>query len=265
MDTENDILRTADGYEIELPGFSGPLDLLLQLIRREAYDIFDIPISRMTKAYLETLDDFRDQGFDIAAGFLAMAAQLVHLKSQMMLPRTPRPEMEQGEELDPREALVQRLLVYESIQEISAQLGKRELLFRDTFLCQSKNMRSQRAEGEFAITDAGRLALAVQGILSKKQFAPPHEIYVEHITIGERIAEISSTLNSKKRVSFAALCARLETREEVITTFLALLEMARLSLVSVIQKAANAPLYLVARVENIDEQGEQAAGTGDEF
>ena len=156
-----------------------------------------------------------------------------------------------------------QLLVYESIQEVAAQLGSRDLLRRDYFLCQSKNMRSQRSDGEFAITDAGRLALALQGILSKKQFAPPHEIYVEHITIGERIAEISATLNKKKKVSFASLCTRLETREEVITTFLALLEMARLSLLTVIQKDARSPLYLQSCVDDIGAQGEQAAGTGE--
>ena len=78
---EHHILRTADGYEIELPGFSGPLDLLLQLIRKEAFDIFDIPISELTRAYLDTLDELKDRGFDLAAGFLSLAAQLVHLLS----------------------------------------------------------------------------------------------------------------------------------------------------------------------------------------
>lgn len=262
MDAERELFITSDGYEIELPGFSGPLDLLLQLIRREAYDVFDIPISKLTAAYLETLDDFQGQGFEIAAGFLALAAQLVHLKSQLMLPKSPQQDVQSIQDDDPRENLVYQLLVYESIQDVAAQLGNRDLLFRDTFLCQSKNMRSQRSEGEFTVTDAGRLALALQGILSKKQFAPPHEIYVERISIGERIAEISTTLAGKGRVSFASLCARLESREEVITTFLALLEMARLSLLTVVQQSAHAPLYLKAKVDNISEEGEDAAGTG---
>lgn len=259
---EQSILRTADGYEIELPGFSGPLDLLLQLIRKEAYDIFDIPIAALTRAYLDTLDELKDRGFEIAAGFLSLAAQLVHLKSQLLLPKPVAVGMDDELILDPREELVQRLLMLESIQNVAQELSGRKLVNRDIFLCMSAPMKSQRADRELALTDAGKLALSLQSILSKKQFAPPHEIYVEQISIGERIAEISSQLARKGRLSFASLCARLETREEVITTFLALLEMARLSLVSVVQQSAGAPLYLTAAITDIDERGEHAAGTG---
>ena len=260
---EQYILKTADGYEVELPGFSGPLDLLLQLIRKEAFDIFDIPIADLTSAYLKTLDQLQDKGFDLAAGFLSLAAQLVHLKSQLLLPSPAALNPDGDADIDPREDLVYRLLMLQSIQEVAGDLGGRELMNRDIFLCQSTPMRSQRSEGEIALTDAGRLALSLQAILSKKQFAPPHEIYVEQISIGERIAEISAHLAAKRRISFASLCARLETREEVITTFLALLEMARLSLVSVVQRGVGAPVYLQACISDIDERGEHAAGTGE--
>jgi segregation and condensation protein A len=260
---EQYILKTADGYEIEMPGFSGPLDLLLQLIRKEAFDIFDIPISDLTSAYLKTLDALQDKGFDLAAGFLSLAAQLVHLKSQLLLPSpiSLNPDADSG--TDPREDLVYRLLMLQSIQEVASDLGGRDLVDRELFLCRSTPMRSQRSDGEITLTDAGRLALSLQAILSKKQFAPPHEIYVEQISIGERIAEISAHIAAKGRISFASLCARLETREEVITTFLALLEMARLSLVSVVQRSVGAPVYLQASISDIDERGEHAAGTGE--
>ena len=257
------ILKTADGYEIELPGFSGPLDLLLQLIRKEAFDIFDIPIAELTRAYLNTLDELKDKGFDLAAGFLSLAAQLVHLKSQLLLPSPVALNPDAEPEVDPRQDLMYRLLMLQSIQEVAGDLGGRDLVNRDIFLCQSTPMRSQRSEGDIALTDAGRLALSLQAILSKKQFAPPHEIYVEQISIGERIAEISSHLAEKGRMSFASLCARLETREEVITTFLALLEMARSSLVAVVQRDVGAPVYLQACISDIDERGEHAAGTGE--
>ena len=130
------------------------------------------------------------QGFDIAAGFRT-AAQLVHLKSQKTLPRTPRPEMEQGEELDP--------------QAGSAATGLREhwkkfLHNWESENCFSVTHASQRTceSGAMRVCDYRRRpAGSLFRDIVKKQFAPPHEIYVEHITIGERIAEISSTLNSK--------------------------------------------------------------------
>ena len=193
----------------------------------------------------------------------SLAAQLVHLKSQLLLPSPVALNPEAELEHDPRAELVQRLLLLQSIQEVAGQLSGRDLLDRDVFVCTSTPMKSQRADRELALSDAGRLALSLQSILSKKQFAPPHEIYVEQISIGERIAEISARLSRQGRMSFASLCARLETREEVITTFLALLEMARLSLVSVVQQSVGGPVYLNACISDIDERGVHAAGTGE--
>ena len=257
------VVQTDAGYEIELPGFSGPLDMLLQLVRREAYDIFDIPLALLTQAYLNTLDDFRQQGFEIAASFLALASELVHLKSQLMLPK-PKIDSEVAEfVIDPRDALVERLLAYEGIQIVSRHLSERPRLYREHFPCFSSAMRAQRTENEYATTDVGKLALALQNVMAKRRFSPPHEVYVEHKSVGERIAEISRLLARDEKVSFASLCARLETREEVITTFLALLEMAKLSLVTVTQRDVRAPVYVFSSSADLIRRGEEAAGTGE--
>ena len=108
--------------------------------------------------------------------------------------------------------------------------------------------------------DAYRLAKAFRLLMSRQQFQAPHQIYVERVSIGERIAQIADRLVIKGKVTFATLCMESESREEVITTFLALLEMARLKLIRVTQSGHQAPLYLESRVQQIDVLGEEAAG-----
>lgn len=248
------------GYAVHLPIFDGPLDLLLHLIRKDELDIFDIPISRLTRAYLETLEEMRRHGIEPASEFLLMAATLLQIKSRMLLPRPPGlDDVEEGTE-DPREALVQQLLEYQRFKAMAADINRLVRVGRDVFLRPPGQDRPPDEDAELASLGIYRLAEAFRDLVERGHFEAPHDIWVERISIGERIAQIADLLAIRGRTTFASLCVRARYREEVITTFLALLEMARLKLIRVTQSETIGPVYIEARVGAIGELGEEAAG-----
>lgn len=258
------VVMQRGGYAVHLPMFDGPLDLLLHLIRKDELDIFDIPISRLTASYLDTLEEMRRHGIEPASEFLLMAATLMQIKSRMLLPRPPSlDDVEEGVD-DPREVLVRQLLEYQRFKEVAQALGGLPWVGRDLFLRPTGQDRPPEEDPELAALGIYTLAEAFRRLLERGHFEAPHDIYVERISIGERIAQIADLLAARQRTTFASLCLRARYREEVITTFLALLEMARLKLVRVTQGAPLDPLYVEARVGAIGELGEQAAGMLDD-
>lgn len=250
------------GYAVKLPVFDGPLDLLLHLIRKEELDIFDIPISRLTASYLGTLELMRSLQIEPASEFLVMAATLLQIKSRMLLPRRPGIEdLESGEPEDPREELVRQLLEYQRYKEVAVGLGEYVRVGWDTFLRPSGLDRPpDDDEEELGAQDIYRLGEAFRQLVAKKRFEAPHDIYVERVSIAERIAQIADRLAAEGKATFEALCEGARYREELITTFLALLEMARLKLIRTTQNERLGPLYVEARVGAIGEAGERAAG-----
>ncbi len=256
----------SESYALHLAAYDGPFDLLLTLIRSKEIDIFDIPISELTSAYVETLKSMKRQGIELASEFLLMAATLLQIKSRLLLPR--QTEVEDGEEvdIDPRTALVRQLLEYQAFKEVAVALDENPRLGRDVFIRPGGQDRPpEEGDPELPSIEIYQLARAFRSLMKKQRYQAPHEIYVERITIGERIAQIADRLAAKRRVSFASLCLESYSREEVITTFLALLEMARLKLISVTQRDAGTPVYVEARVDEIDARGEKAAGMLAEF
>ncbi len=250
-------------YAVHLPVFDGPLDLLLHLIRKADIDIFDIPIARLTGAYLETLEEMRQTGMEPASDFLLLAATLLQIKSRLLLPRPPALDDIEGDGEDPRDALVRQLLEYQRFREVAEALDDLDRLGRDFLLRPSglDRPRDSSEEGDVADQDAYRLAEAFRSLLKRGHFEAPHDIYVERVSIAERIAQIADRLAVEPRATYAALCEGSRYREELITTFLALLEMARLRLIRTTQKTRLDPLYIEARSGAIGDLGEEAAGT----
>ena len=237
--------------DVKLAAYEGPLDLLLQLIRRNEIDIYDIPISDLTTDYLEALAELRDDtvyNMDQMSEFVLMAATLLEIKSRMLLPK-PRPESEVEEE-DPREALVQKLLAYQEAQALAAELtrltppglrisggGDPELL--ETI---SADLDSQTSVMEGV--ELSRLWDIFGDIMSRRAArrdpirAGFGEMPRERFTVPEKIAYIRRRLSDGGVVQLSALFEYCRTRIEMVVTFLALLEMVRRGMVKTRQSAA---------------------------
>jgi segregation and condensation protein A len=230
-------------WKVKLSIFEGPLDLLLFLIQRHEIDILDIPVAFITERYLEYLDLMQTSGFELASEYLRMAATLVHLKSRMLLPRSEEElssEEEEGE--DPRQELVERLLAYKRFKEAAKRLAQRPTLYQDTFL--RGNLKDTEEESEEYLLEIGIFELleVLKKILERGTKEPPYEVQLDQISIKDKISELKNLLNVKI-LEFESLFTHLSKRE-IILTFLALLEMARLRMIKLEQPQIGGKIYI---------------------
>jgi segregation and condensation protein A len=236
-------------FRIELPVFEGPLDLLLHLIRKHELDILDLPISFVTERYLEYLALMQQFDLDIASEYLLMAATLAHIKSRMMLPAPPAEqdeELGEEEQQDPRAELIRRLLEYQKYKEAAERLGARSIAGRDVF---GRGITGGQLEGldePAPLREVGIFALmdAFERILKKIQGRLAFEINAERITINDRISQITEILRVKRSCVFEELFASASTRYELVVTFLAVLEMAKMRIAKLYQADIYAPIHL---------------------
>jgi segregation and condensation protein A len=242
--------RPVDAFRVSLPPFKagqppfeGPLDLLLHLVKEHQVEILDIPIARITESYLATLALLRELDIDLAGGFLDMAAQLMLMKSKLLLPRTEVAEDAEAEEggVDPRAELVRRLLVYQKYKAAGAELGERDILERTVFTRRARAARPAAAEGPEGLADVSvfKLIEALDRALKNARTETTQEIFTDRLSITDAIARVVEVLRLRGRASFEELLRGHQgapnTRSEVIATFLAILEMAKLMLVRVYQ------------------------------
>lgn len=231
--------------QIALPLFEGPLDLLLHLIKQNKIDIYDIPISLITKQYLEYLELMKELDLEIASEFLLMAATLIYIKSQMLLPKNEQ----YNEEEDPRLELVEKLVEYEKFKEISNKLKERYMLWSKAFT------RINTQEEEFLIQELNIFDLisALKKLLDK----PEPKIYIpkDTIKVEDKIKEILTKLHEKKTITFEELfygqSLRDTNRIEIIVTFLALLELLRLRIVKAYQELPFGKILINLEEENV--------------
>ena len=225
-------------YRIKLEGFEGPLDLLLHLIRRHRFDIYDIPIARILDEYLGVLDLLRELDLDVAGDFLVMAATLAEIKSRMLLPLPQEPEEEEG--ADPRAELVRRLVEYERIREAALELESRPLLGRDVFArtWRGADLEELPAPDPAFEADLYQLLMAFKGLLDSAPEDLVHDVFRERISIQEAIQEILDQFDGLPPgagLSFRDLFPPRPSRGRVVATFLALLELVRLRALRVVQ------------------------------
>jgi segregation and condensation protein A len=250
---------------LSLPSFEGPLDLLLSLIQEHKLDIFDIPISFIVDKYIEFMQRAQALNIDLAGEYLLMAATLAHIKSRMLLPREESQDVADGEiGPDPREELVRRLLEYQKYKDAAFTLGVHPQLGRDTFV------RRAREELPLAPDDSAyfkspelsvyRLIELIARVLKERKIEIPHEVFVERLSIGDRIAVITDRLRLDERIAFTTLFEDLATNDKhrVVPTFLAVLEMAKLKLIKVHQPERHAEIYL-SRTAALTDTGTEGA------
>ena len=238
-------------FAVELPVFEGPLDLLLSLIQDHKLDIFDIPISFVTDRYLEYMNAAQALNIDLAAEYLLMAATLAHVKSRMLLPREEAADAPEGElGPDPREELVRRLLEYQKYKDVALRIGALPQLGRDVFVRRAKE-DLPLAAGAVAYLrppdlSVYRLIELMDRVLKERKIEIPHEVFIERLSIGDRISVITDRLRDLDRITFTSLFADLGDRDRhrIVPTFLAVLEMARLKLIRVHQPERHAEIYI---------------------
>lgn len=255
---------------IHLERFEGPLGLLLYLIRQEEMDIFDINIHQITRQYLEYIKAMRKLDLEVAGEFVAMAAQLLHIKSRMLLPQY---EGEEGGEQaeDPRKELVQKLVEYQKIQELSKQLYERPLLGRDVFARGECEDFEALEEGEVVVDENPLFSLiAAYRHAIKNMKKTLHRVVGDLQSIASRILEMKEKLIIGQRVGFSQLITETgpNMTSQVLVTFLSILELARMNLISVFQSDTFAEIFVegkqviegdvVSRVENFDNVGAEA-------
>jgi len=227
------------------PPFEGPLDLLLHLVKEHQVDLFDIPIARITEAYLGTLQALRELDIDVAGEFLHMAAQLMLMKSKLLLPRTEvADDAETAEEPgDPRAELVRRLLEYQKYREAALELGRHDILDRDVFTRRVRAPRVPQPEGPEGLAEVSvfKLIEALDRALAHASAGAPHEIAGDRLSITDAISRVAEVLRLRRRVSFVELLGQVGEghRAAVIAAFLAVLEMTRLRLVRLYQAGAD--------------------------
>jgi segregation and condensation protein A len=241
----------ADAFRVTLPPlregeppFEGPLDLILHLVKEHEVDLFDIPIAKITESYLATLEALRELDIDVAGEFLHMAAQLVLMKSRLLLPRTEVAEDAAGAEeqgVDPRAELVRRLLEYQKYRAAGEELGSRDILDRTVFVRRARAERPAAPDGPEGLADVSvfKLIEALDRALANARPEAAHEVVTDRLTINDAIARVADVLRLARRATFEELLAgpaeRRNERTAVIATFLAILEMAKLKLVRIFQ------------------------------
>jgi segregation and condensation protein A len=225
-----------DAPRILLPLFEGPLDLLLYLIRKDEIDIHDIPIAPITRQYMEYLELMRELNLDVAGEFMVMAATLIHIKSKMLVPVDPS-EAEGEPQEDPREALVQRLLEFQRYKEAAGVLHQKGQIRAATWTRPAGAVPVFDDAGE-EILEAGLFDLvsAFKDLLERRKTLLAHEVADQGKTVEERMAELIDMIREGQSLELVEMFQTLETKAEMILTFLALLELVRLKRVKVYQR-----------------------------
>ena len=244
--TPSSDLFSPDAYQVKLEAFEGPLDLLLHLIRKNEVDIANIPIAEITRQYLAYLELMKELNLDVAGDFLVMASTLLQIKSRLLLPLPAGEETEEGEEEDPRAELVRRLLEYQRYKEAGLTLGNRDLVGRDTFTRapDPPELAELPAPEETLEVDLFELIEAFRRILAKVPVERFHEVGTEHISIADRINDLVDYLRDRPSATFEELFAGSATREFVVATFLAVLEMCRLRMIRLFQADSRGTIWI---------------------
>lgn len=236
-------------YPVRLEAFSGPLDLLLHLIRKHEIDIYDIPISTITMQYLEYLELMDEMQLDMAGEFLVMAATLIHIKSRTLLPR-PAPEQEDPEE-DPREALVRRLIEHQRFKAAAELLHEKETVRSAQWGRPDERIATLAGEGlddepELEV-DLFSLMTAFRAVVARAKQRPRMVLPMEQMSIEDRINQLLARLSETEAAGFEDLFEDTSARADYILTFLALLEMIRLKIVRVFQGGVGGPIRVYRR------------------
>ncbi len=233
-------------YEVRLEIFQGPLDLLLHLIRKNEVDIFDIPIATITDQYLEYLDMMKALNINVAADFLVMASTLLHIKSRMLLPGS-----EEEEEEDPRVEITRPLLEYLRLKEMAGELFEREMLDRDVFIRRLAADYRAQLESEEPLLQVNLFQLidAFKRIVDERLPGASLRVEFEKWSLKDKTSYILERLKHEPSICFRDLFSEDKTISEFIITFLALLELVHIGMITIFQPGSDSDIQVKALFE----------------
>jgi segregation and condensation protein A len=234
-----DLYIPPEALSVFLDAFEGPLDLLLYLIRRHSLDILDIPMAELTRQYMEYVEMMRTKQLELAAEYLLMAALLIEIKSRMLLPRPPREDEREPE--DPRAELVRRLLEYEQMKRAAHAISEVPVAGRDFSLVEVYIERAIAGNPDVHVAD---LSEAWRSILARARMTKHHKITREQLSVRSHMSRIMRTLSGGAFTEFSQLFEPGQGVPVLVVSFLALLELARESLIEITQKSAFDPIYV---------------------
>ena len=228
-------------YKVQLENiFEGPMDLLVHLIKKNELDIYDIPIALITEQYLQYMEWMKAMNIDLAGDFIVLASTLTQIKSRMLLPASS-----DEEEDDPRQEIVRPLVEYLQMKSAAEQLSDRHLLGEETFVRRTDRQEFIDGEEETYIkVGLFELIDAFQKILAKIPDDLQMEFTPDKISVKEKITQVTDILEAKGSVTFDQLFSEQPDKNEVIVTFLAILEMVKLALIRIAQHAQTGVLRL---------------------
>ena len=235
-----DLYIPPDALEVILEAFSGPLDLLLYLIRKQDLDILDIPVAEITRQYMEYIEFMRQIQLDLASEYLVMAATLAEIKSRMLLPRHAQDD---GEEEDPRAVLVRRLQEYERFRDAAEQLDERPRLERELYLVQTRVEDSQPVNDE-TVVDLRQLLGAMQEAMLRVDRRKDLRLVPEQLSVRERMNQVLERVRSGEYVRMEELFTAEEGRAGLVVCFIAILELVRDRVIVVVQAGPFSPVHV---------------------
>jgi len=249
-----DFESATDAFPVKLENFEGPLDLLLHLIRKNQMEVQNITIALITQQYLDTIQLMQELNLDVAGEFLVMAATLIHIKSKMLLPRPETAAGVEGEEEDPRDALVRRLLEHEKFKAAAGLLHEKEQLRAAQWQRPDQvvaHIAGDEYEPELEV-DLFSLLTAFQAVVDRAKMRPKVLLPPEQIPVEVRIDQLLARLSETEAMGFEDLFADINDKSGLIVTFIALLEMIRLKLVRVFQSGNFGPIRVYKRARPTD-------------
>jgi len=246
-------MSNQDEYKVDLEVFEGPLDLLLYLIKKDEVDIYNIPIETITTQYMDYLNVMKMLDLNIAGEFIVMAATLMMIKSRMLLPVEERDELEEEEE-DPRWDLVRQLVEYKKFKDMAAQLQEHELYQENVFDFGGRSVVITEPEDPGLVLQDISLFDLLSAFSDVLKSAKPESIEItgDHFTVADKIDHVLRTVRKRKQVSFKSLFSEMASRNEIICTFLALLELLRLRQVNTTQHTHLGDITIEKTDDSID-------------
>ena len=235
-----DLYIPPDALQVFLEAFEGPLDLLLYLIRKQNFNILDIPMAAVTRQYMSYVDEIRASNLELTAEYLLMAAMLIEIKSRMLLPPKKVADGEEAE--DPRAELVRRLLEYEQMKRASQRLTDQPQFGRD-FLRAQVHIE-QALVPRFPDVTPLDLQSAWRDILKRARLVQHHKISREELSVREHMGIVLGRLRGRKFVEFGELFDPAKGQPVLVVTFIAMLELAKETLIELTQAEAFAPIYV---------------------